>query len=253
MNDTYLVSNKYNNNQGKVCVISLDVESMSDKLIKKSYNIIFAGIILCLFLSSCKKQDDIDKYLGDTAVETQNTIVNTDQHNKSKNTDPAKDDTIIITLDNFGRENPFMPYRERNLTDDPYGSYDIPMPPSALGSDPMVDELMQAKIAGILYDGAKSSAIVNVAGSDYFVHKGDSVFDFYILDISKDKVTIKNGYNTYSAGVGEIIEGAINESNIYDVKNKFAGSKLRNTSKLPSIQHLSEIKNNTLLLEIEGR
>jgi Tfp pilus assembly protein PilP len=248
MNDTYLVINKYNNNQGKMCVLILDVESMSDKLIKKSYNIIFAGIILCLFLSSCKKQNDIDKYLSEPDVKTQNVIVNT-----NKNTDPAKDDTIIITLDNFGRENPFMPYRERNLTDDPYGSYDVPMPPSALGSDPMVDELMQAKIAGILYDGAKSSAIVNVSGSDYFVHKGDSVFDFYILDISKDKVTIKNGYNTYSAGVGEIIEGSINESNIYDVKNKFAGSKLRNTSKLPSIQHLSEIKNNTLLLEIEGR
>lgn len=121
---------------------------------------------------------------------------------------PAKEKTVIVNVVNFGRDNPFQPYGKRSIVSGNLeGPSDLPPPPMF---DPSVDnslqKLIEARVNGILYDPyGKSAAIINISGADYMMGKNDSVFGYQVKNITKDKVTLKYGSNTYSVSVGQIV------------------------------------------------
>jgi|GEM_PF-2671756 len=140
------------------------------------------------------------------------------KNNNSNNQQPntfvnSDEETVIINVSNFGRSNPFKPFVEKSLIIDSVFQNplinNIPKPPE-YDPDPNFSTLFGIKVSGILYDASKPSAIINVDNSDYLVHKGDFLFNFYVKDITSDKIAIKYGNNIYRAGIGEIIEGIIN-------------------------------------------
>jgi hypothetical protein len=159
------------------------------------------------------------------------------------------EDTVIINVSNFGRSNPFKPYVENSLLiNGP--SYQNPLinvpPPPEYNPDPNFTTLFGVKVSGILYDVRRPSAIVNVDKNDYLVHEGDYLFNFYVYDITSDKVAIKYRNNIYRAGIGEVIEGIVNVNPVQS-KKMFAGSgykpatssiKLVNPVNLPTLPTL---------------
>ena len=83
---------------------------------------------------------------------------------------------------------------------------------------------MKTTVSGILYNDQKSSAIINVNGTDHLVNKNDKIAGFQITNITKNKVYVKKGHNVISAGVGESIEApALTYNEIYDLPSKFGG------------------------------
>lgn len=119
---------------------------------------------------------------------------------------------VVISIVNFGRGNPFEPYKAaRKLGKDNINLGDIPFPPSP--GQEMGEEyklLTKSRVNGILYDPmAKSAAIVNIKGTDYMVHKNDIVQGILVADIKENSITLKYGSNTYTLGIGEIVEGEI--------------------------------------------
>lgn len=143
--------------------------------------------------------------------------------------DTYKDDekTVLVSVDSSGRSNPFEPYVEKSLEMKPVklvNKYpDLP-PPPRFDSDNPIAKLMTIKVTGILFDTFKPSAIINVNDSDYLVHKGDKIFDYYVKNITADKVVIKMGNNVYNTGVGEIIYGDIKNNPVKSVDKMFAGN-----------------------------
>ena len=136
------------------------------------------------------------------------------------------DDVVSVNIEPVGRTSPFVPYKEKNLL---YGAgymyNDMPLP-SILGeSDDDLVQLVSAKVTGIIYDNVTPYAIINVLDNDYLVKIGDKIESFSITDIEKDYVAIKTGTNVYRAKVGDIIEGDVNESGVYNVGHRFAGTK----------------------------
>ncbi len=136
------------------------------------------------------------------------------------------DDVVSVNIEPVGRTSPFVPYKEKNLL---YGAgymyNDMPLP-SILGeNDDTLVQLVSAKVTGIIYDNVTPYAIINVLDNDYLVKIGDKIESFSITDIEKDYVAIKTGTNVYRAKVGDIIEGDVNESGIYNVGHRFAGTK----------------------------
>lgn len=133
-------------------------------------------------------------------------------HQKEPEKKQDDSDLVTISINNFGRSNPFKPFQRKSITvADNYDmpKLDIPQPPS-YAPDESITALLNIKVNGILYDKTKSSAIININGSDYLVHKGDFLFDFHVKDITQDKVAVKYKGNVYLAGIGEIIEGIVN-------------------------------------------
>lgn len=116
-----------------------------------------------------------------------------------------REKTVIVNVSSLGRDNPFRPYKSFRT---PAGSYgDIPPPPmlDPFNSD-QLRNLVEARVNGILYDPyGKSVAIINVKGSDYMVNKNDSIFGFYVENISKNQVTLSYGNNRYSVSVGGVV------------------------------------------------
>ena len=100
-----------------------------------------------------------------------------------------------------------------------------------------VKNLMEIKVSGILYDPNGSSAIITVADKDYLVHKGDMLFNYYIKDITSDKVAVKTGNNIYRAGIGEILGEGVNIDPVRGINKMFGGSKKVGT--LPEVQLIS--------------
>ncbi len=136
------------------------------------------------------------------------------------------DDIVSVNIEPVGRTSPFVPYKEKNLLYNANYMYnDMPLP-SILGeNDDDLVQLVSAKVTGIIYDTVTPYAIINVLDNDYLVKIGDKIESFSITDIAKDYVAIKTGTNVYRAKVGDIIDGDIYESGIYNVGHRFAGTK----------------------------
>ena len=145
-----------------------------------------------------------------------------------KGLDPSEEQVVYFTVEATGRQHPFQPYYESSSDIRKYG-FDIVSPPDTLPSeDNEAAKVMQTKVSGIMYDSKRPSAILKIEDNDYLVSAGDYINSYKVLSISKDLVTVKLGKNTYKAGVGEILpDGEINENNVYNLKNKFGGSKRR--------------------------
>ena len=156
-----------------------------------------------------------------------------------------KEKTVTIKTDSLGRTNPFKPYEEnvtvKSTVERPP---DVPPPPEYNPDSPVV-KMMKIKVNGILYNSKGSSSIINIDGSDYLVHKGDTLFGYYIKDITSDKIAIAYGNNVYKAGIGEIIdgdgsinvnpEGTISRFSSYpDTIPKLPSIKLTNPTYFPS-------------------
>ncbi len=198
------------------------------KIFFKTYLGIFLCLVISVGLSSCKKQPEHNPLTLDD-------YKSSDIQNKATEEEP--EENVIVSIGNFGRTSLFVPYKEKDLfLKVNYSTkkilkrtegFDYDLPPSVMDPEgnPEMQELLKAKVSGILYDDINPSAIINIMKEDHLVHIGDSIFDFYIEDITKQKVTIRCGFNSYKAGIGEVVEGKVVENNVFDLENKFAGGR----------------------------
>lgn len=199
-----------------------------------------AGIVLVTYLalSFCLKAQSNDlseKMLDSNRYIASNPTSNINSTKKPVSVSQDDEEMVIVNVVNFGRKNPFKPYKKFSMTTGDLGvPADIPPPPNF---DPTADNqlknLMEAKVNGILYDpSGKSVAIINVKGSDYMVAQNNSIYGFYVKNITKNTVTIGYGNNTYSVNVGEVIgQDAINPDPVVRSNQSFGGMGYR----LPSI------------------
>ena len=103
--------------------------------------------------------------------------------------------------------------------------FELIAPPTTIPDvDPMLDELMQTKISGIMFDSSRPSAIVNFGGTDQLVHKGDIVKGYKILNITKDTVVMSYKSNVYQATVGQSLNDGININPVSNLSNSFGGT-----------------------------
>ena len=139
-----------------------------------------------------------------------------------------KPEAKMVTLGviNYGRSNPFMPTSETYTNLRRYG-LELMAPPETIASDDAeAVKVVATKVSGIMYEPKNPSAILNIEGEDYLVRSGDYINNYKILSIDKDIVTVQLGVNVHKAKVGEIIsEETINHNTVYDLENKFGGSK----------------------------
>lgn len=131
---------------------------------------------------------------------------------------------VIIPVMAGGRVDPFVPYMQR-VSAENAPKFDLIAPPSSVPTtDPVVEEIVQTKISGIMFDAARPSAIVNIGGTDQLVHKGDVVNGFSVLDITKKSVTLKYGANVYQASVGESVGEGVNLNPVSNLSRSFGGA-----------------------------
>lgn len=125
---------------------------------------------------------------------------------------------IPMSSGTFGRLDPFNPSYGSN------SSLEVLLPPTNPTPDPTAQQLMGLKISGIMYTADSPSAIINVDGSDQLVRRGDKFNGFVVERITQDKVTVRNGNNTYTASVGqEINPKNVGVNAIPNLNRKFAG------------------------------
>ena len=141
----------------------------------------------------------------------------------------------IIPRGNVGRLDPFNPTIGGSSL-----MFDLVMPPVNPEPDPDVQQLMTLKISGIMYTPDSPSAIINIAGSDQLVRKGDKFNGFSVESIGKDKVTVRNGKNTYTASIGESISiDSVGVNAIPNLNKKFAGPYSKGSGKIIEINTLN--------------
>ena len=206
---------------------------------KKSFKIVFAGIVLVtyLVLSFCLKAQSND--LSGKMITNQRKATTNSAYSSNNQKIPSSvsndEEMVIVNVVNFGRKNPFKPYKKYSVVTGDLGvPSDIPPPPMFdPAADNQLKNLMESKVSGILYDpGGKSVAIINVKGTDYMVRQNDSIFGYYIGRVTKNSVTISYGNNTYSVSVGEVIgQDAINYDPVVRNNQNFGGMNYR----LPTI------------------
>jgi hypothetical protein len=144
----------------------------------------------------------------------------TDILSKKSSAKSAK--TVLITINNSGRANPFLPANEFLL---PESLTYLPTPPETLPEDTDAVKVIGTTISGIMYDKYSPSAIINIEGTDYLVKKGDVINHYKVLSIEKNLVTVKLGENIYKAGVGELLSKTdLKYSNIANLEKKFGGN-----------------------------
>lgn len=131
---------------------------------------------------------------------------------------------VIVPVSAGGRVDPFMPYyQQQTISQAP--KFELIAPPSTIpDADPVIDELFETKISGIMYDPARPSAIVNFGGTDQLVHKGDVVKGYKILNITKNCVVIKYKSNIYQATVGQTLNDGVNLNPVSNLTKSFGGS-----------------------------
>lgn len=131
--------------------------------------------------------------------------------------------SVIIPVSAGGRVDPFMPYMQKEALEK-QPKFELIAPPTTIPeADPVVDELVQTKISGIMYDQARPSAIVNFGGVDQLVHKGDVVKGYNIVNITKNSVVIKYKNNIYQATVGQSLDDGVNLNPVSGLSNQFGG------------------------------
>ena len=108
----------------------------------------------------------------------------------------------------------------------------MPVPPTSPGpSNSAVARITKTKVVGIMYNDKSPSAIINVDNKDYLVRPGDKIIgqEYIVTKINPTWVTAAMGSNVYSAAIGELFsKDGINENqtDIYDLKNRFGGRKI---------------------------
>ena len=154
---------------------------------------------------------------------------------KNSSASKSNDEMVVVNVVNFGRKNPFKPYKKFSMVNGDLAiPADIPSPPMFdPNAENQLKNLMQAKVNGILYDPSGNSvAIINVKGADYMVRQNDSIYGFYIERVTKNKVTISCGNNKYNVSVGQVIgQNDINYDPVVRGNQNFGGTGYR----LPSI------------------
>ena len=134
----------------------------------------------------------------------------------------------------YGRLDPFNPANSSGQL------FDVLMPPSNPAPDTDAQQLMTLKISGIMYTPDSPSAIINIAGSDQLVRTGDKFNGFSVTGITKDKVTVKNGSNSYTASVGEYLNlEAVGVNAIPNLNKKFAGPYSKGNGRIIEINTLN--------------
>ncbi len=131
--------------------------------------------------------------------------------------------TIMVTLEEFARANPFLPekenYNKNNLA--PF----LTVPPETLPVSTDATKVITTTVSGILYDKYSPSAILNIEGADYLVKKGDVINHYKVLSISQNQVTVQLGKNIYKAGVGQLLSKTdLNHNTIANLNKKFGGN-----------------------------
>lgn len=226
---------------------------MNNILTKRLMSLLF-GLTLCLGLCGCDQKEELEVFNAKNANQLPQAM-QTPQQEKKLELPTDEEPTVVLNVGGFGRTNPFVPYTEKslaystgNISNMPtlgklsISNPDLPPPPGLSEQNPSLSALMQAKVGGILYDGKNPTAIVNIKDTDYLVHRGDHVFNFYIKDIFKDKVAIKSGNNIYRAGIGEIVYGNVIDNNVSNLQSKFGGSSApSNYTSLKSLPSLPDI------------
>ena len=172
---------------------------------------------------------------------------------------------ITYEVASTGRSNPFMPYSEemeyrnarasaikeanarnsqiiqiKNMQnyrvreqDDisPY-SFNLPVPPTASGpAGSPASTITKTKVVGIMYNEKSPTAIINIDNKDYLVRPGDKIIgqEYIVTKINPAWVTAAMGANVYSASIGELFSKdgiQENQTDIYDLKNRFGGRKI---------------------------
>lgn len=143
---------------------------------------------------------------------------------EASNLTAAANKPVVIPVTNGGRANPFLPYQKEIVVAN-MPQFDIIAPPMDIPEiDPLTDTMMSTKISGIMFDGIRPSAIINFDGTDHLVHKGDKVKGYIIVDITKDRVVMKNGTNIYRASVGQEIDDSVKFNEVSNLNHQFGGA-----------------------------
>lgn len=144
-----------------------------------------------------------------------------------RNLNKGNQKMVMISVDNTGRQNPFLPANEVNIG---LGISSLPIltpPPETLPIQSEAGKVMTTTISGILYDKYNPSAIINIEGTDYLVKKGDVINSYRILAIGKTEVIVQLGKNIYKAGVGELLtQTNMNYNTIANLNKKFGGNEI---------------------------
>ncbi|MCR4881746.1 MAG: hypothetical protein K6A44_07335 [bacterium] len=223
-------------------VIYLGIGEMKEKF--RKYMPIFFTLPIILLLSGCTvnvgplsfnigaPDEDIEAIINEDIPVVQDKEEETAEAADKKAQEENKEDVISLSgknatldIDSEGRTTPFVPYRERNLAYSSLNYGDLPYPPLTGEMNDDLNNLISAKVTGILYDTVSPSAIINVLNEDYLVKPGDEIESFQISSITKDYVAIKTGSNVYRAKVGDIVDGELYGSGIYNLGHKFAGRR----------------------------
>ena len=131
----------------------------------------------------------------------------------------------------MGRLDPFNPRLGSNED-----MFEIIVPPVDPSPDLETQMLMSLRISGIMYTPESPSAIINIAGQDQLVRKGDEFNNFKVMNITKDKVTVKSGANVYTASVGEVLRiEQVGINSIPNLNKKFAGPYSKGNDKIIEI------------------
>ncbi len=141
-----------------------------------------------------------------------------------------RQNTVTVRTGDIGRDNPFRPYKNQLSTSKYYNlaynnlDFDVIEPPQTILEDSAATKLMEITISGIMYDFKSPSAIINIEGQDQLVRKGDRLYGYTILDITREKVVVKTGSNIFRASVGQSIATEdIKINQVSNLKYKFAG------------------------------
>ncbi len=113
----------------------------------------------------------------------------------------------------------------------PY-DFNLPVPPTVSGpADSPASRITKTKVVGIMYNAKSPSAIINVDSKDYLVRTGDKIIgqEYIVTKITQTSVSATMGANVYSAAIGEQFSKdnlEKNQTDIYDLKNRFGGRKI---------------------------
>ncbi len=145
---------------------------------------------------------------------------------------PNDTENVTISIGDVGRKNPFAPpggktaTAETKTTTESGLDFEIIEPPELAPEDATVTKLLQTKVAGIMYDARRPSAIINIDGIDQLVRVGDILSGFEFIAITKNKVVIRSDNNVYRASVGQPLnaEKITNPIEISNLETKFKGA-----------------------------
>ncbi len=145
-------------------------------------------------------------------------------------------DTVTVAIGDIGRKNPFSPMgsaesaqeqQAQKVEQIDYGvNFPVIEPPQLSPEQANIIKLMNTKVAGIMFDPNRPSAIININGVDQLVRRGDVLSGFEMLGIDKNKVVIRCDNNIYRASLGQPLnaEKVVNTVEIANLKSKFYGS-----------------------------